>query len=103
MKHGPDSKYWHIRLVNPKSLKTMRTVDRPPVKQVTGINRDGHWVDQNIMIKKGNAKKVGSKLIIKDAKVKTWLKKKGINVSAIISLKGGGEADFMVEGKNAKR
>jgi len=97
MKHGPDSKYWHIRLVNPKTLKTMRTVDRPPIKQVTGKNKAGRWVDQNIMIKKSQAKKSGSHLIIKNAKVKKALKDKGLNPSAIISLKGGGEADFIMK------
>jgi len=102
MKHGPDSSYWHIRLVNPKTLKNMKTVNRPPVKQVVGVNKDGHWIDQNIMVRKSNAKKSGSKLIITNAKVKKALKEKGISPSAIIHMKDGGEADFIVR-KHAKR
>jgi len=97
MKHGPDSKYWHIRLRNPKLLKNMKTVARGPVKQVTGVMKDGLWVDQNIMILKGKAKKKGSKLIITNAKVRKWMKEHKYKQSAIKPLKGGGEADFTIK------
>jgi hypothetical protein len=97
MKHGPNSKYWHIRLVNPKLLKNMKTVDRPPLKQVSGKDRKGHWIDQNVMVQKRHAKKSGSHLVITNNKVKKALKERGLNPSAIIPLKGGGEADYTIK------
>jgi hypothetical protein len=103
MKHGANSKFWHIRLVNPKLLKSMKTVTRGPIKQVVGKNKGGHWTDQNVMVKKGNAKKSGSKLIITNSKVKKALIEKGFNPSAIIHLNGGGDSDFTVKQKGKKK
>jgi hypothetical protein len=96
MKHGPHSKYWHIRLKNPKILKNMKTVDRNPIKQVVGKDKNGHWIDQNVMVKKSHAKKSGSHLIITNAKVKKALKGKSLNPSKIVHLKSGGEADYTI-------
>ena len=95
--HGKDSKYWHIRLRDPKKLKSMRTVDRGLVKQVVGKDKKGNWIDQNIMVKKSHAKQSGSSLKITNEKVRRTFRDKKIPLSNITQRKGGAESDFIVK------
>lgn len=103
--HGKDSKYWHIRIRKPGNLRNMKTVERGPVKQVRGISkRSSKWVDQNIMVKKKDAKKSGSKLIITNKKVRKHLKEMKIPLSKIFRRTDAGEADYKIgKVKNAKK
>lgn len=96
--HGKDSKYFHIRLADPKTLKNMRTVDRGAVKQVVGISRKTKKsVDQNVLVLKRHAKQSGNKLIIKSKKVRESFKKKKIPLSRIFRRKDGGDADYKIK------
>lgn len=102
-KHGEKSKFWHIRIRKPDSLNEMRTVVRGPIKQVMGKSKKtGKWVEQNIMIKKSQAKQAGSRLIIKSKKVRDELKRKGISLSNIVKSKTGGDADYDFKKKNKR-
>jgi len=103
--HGKDSKYWHIRLREPADLKNMKTVERGPVKQIRGISkRSNEWVDQNVMVKKKDAKKSGSRLIITNKKVRKHLKEMKIPLSRIFRRSNAGDADYKIKKvKNAKK
>ena len=95
--HGDKSKYFHIRLRDPKKLKNMRTVDRGPVKQVVGKDKKGRWVNQNILVKKSHAKVSGSRLIIKDEKVWSFMRDNKHPLSMIFRRKDAGSADYHIK------
>ena len=97
--HGKTSKYFHIRLRDPKKLKNMRTVDRGDVKQVMGKDKKGNWVEQNIMVKRNHAKVNGSRLTITNKKVRKKFREKKLPLSKIIHRKDGGEADYKLKRK----
>lgn len=106
--HDKDSKYWHIRLPgragNPDNLKNMKTVDRGPIKQVSGIDKKTKkWVDQNIMVKKKDAKVSGSRLIITNKKVRESFQDRKLLLSRIFRRKDGGEADYAVKKQKKKK
>jgi len=96
-KHGAESRYYHIRLRDPKQLKNMRTVKRGPVKQVVGKNKKNEWVDQNILVEKKHAHKSGSRLVIKNKSIIKTLKEKGITVSSVVHDRTGGEMDYKIK------
>jgi len=100
--HGDKSKYFHIRLRDPKKLKNMRTVDRGPVKQVVGKDKKGRWVNQNIMVKKSHAKASGSRLIIKDKKVRGFMRENRHSLINIFRRKDAGSADYHIKKKKKK-
>ena len=89
-----EGEFYHIRLKNPDALRNMKTTNFGHLKKVRGINKQGEWVDQNIMVNKRNAKPSGSKLIIKTKKLKERLKEEGILLSSIVRRKSGGKMDY---------
>ena len=98
-KHGDKSKYIHIRLISPTVFVkgTFRTIDLGGgLKQVYGsIKGTNRWKAQNIMIPRSKIEQHGTKLTIKNSKLKQRLKGHGIILSKVKHLKTGGSADFV--------
>ena len=93
-----ESRYIHIRLRDPKGLRSMRTVERGPIKQVMGKDKHGDWVEQNILIKKQQIKKSGSKIVITNKKTREAVKQK-ISLSSVVHDPSGGEMDYKIKKK----
>lgn len=95
-KHGKASKYFHIRLISPKGITGMVTAKRGPVKQVVG-KKKGKWVEQNIMIRKEDARVTKSRLILTDDKVRRFFKKRDIPIGCIVRRKTAGVSDYKIQ------
>ena len=89
-----DGEYYHIRLRNPDQLRNMKTTQFGSLKKVRGIDKNGRWVDQNVMVPKRNAEVKGSRLVIKTKRLKQELQEDGVLISSIVRAKTRGLMDF---------